>query len=409
MNGEQDRGKGRSAIGSSPIPSSARLPGGAQPNKLLDLPRQILAERFARSVAARSDELFIIRPDNSGHWEHWPTNGVPAVPFAVHLADVRGYRTLGFDFDGTRAGSDARETVALLQNARVRGVLTKSGPLDRWHVLATFAHPIPPATVARMVRTLKRRCTSLDDGKLRNPETGAIRPPFAPHRLGGRSEPIGDLAEALAALEAGNPPEAFRRLAEAVGVPLLTPRMEYLLLYGRGPRHYQSRSEVVMAIALAHANAGSTEEHLLDDLLDTSNAAGDKVQTMCGRDGCRYVHRCWLRACERVRRSPMIASRPDALSRLDQIREAIEAAPWPGRKGATRHAIMQAHLAIAQRAGAIEYDASVREVAERAGVHVLSVIRHHGPLIKARWLRRRGLRYPGQATHWRLIARSTGD
>ena len=47
---------------------------------------------------------------------------------------------------------------------------------------------------------------------------GAIRPPLAPHRFGGHSGPIG-AAEALKILEAGNPPQSWQLLVEAVGVP----------------------------------------------------------------------------------------------------------------------------------------------------------------------------------------------
>jgi hypothetical protein len=178
-----------------------------------------------------------------------------------------------------------------------------------------------------------------------------------------------------------------------------------VLWQGDTEGRYLSRSEVVHAIALAHANAGSDEEHLIEDLLDPLNAAGDKVRAMHHRRCVQYVRRSWLRACGRVKRSPLIQNRVQALVQLGRVRAAINGAIWPGRAGATAYAIMQAHLAIAERAGGIEYHACVRDVADLAGVHLMTVVRHHKRLIRTGWIRRRGLRPRGLATRWRLCAR----
>ena len=299
---------------------------------------------------------------------------------------------------------DAKGAVALLQQADIVYALTCSGRLGARHILVTLTDPIPPAAMARMARALRQRFPALDDGMLRNPWTGAIRPPLSPHRFSGRSEVVGDVAEALAALEDGNPPAAWRQLAEVVGIPLLTPAMERLLLDGDVEHRYRSRSEVVYAIALAHANAGSTEAHLLDDLLDAMNVAGEKVREMPHRRCIHYVRHSWRRACARAKRSPVIRNRPEALAQLERVRATVEAALWPGRAGATAWLILQAHLAVAECAGGPDYFASVRDIADLAGVTVRTVIRHHAHLLWSRWLRRRGLRYPGQATRWRLLS-----
>lgn len=369
----------------------------------LDASPAAIATRFAHAVAARADEILIVHPNNTAHWEPWAGGAVPVAPYAVHIASARGYRTLALDFDGGEAARQAEQAASILREAGLRHVLTRSGPHNRYHVLATFIDWVAPAAMARMGRVLRRRFPSLDDGKLRNPETGAIRPPLSPHRVSGRSEPLGSLADALAILETGNPVSAWRRFAEVVGVPLLTPRMERLLRQGDESSTYRSRSEVVHAIALAHANARSSQEHLLDDLLDPSNAAGNKVREK--RDPRRYVHQSWSRACARVERSPLIRNRTQAVAYLTRVRAGIDAAPWPGRTGATRYAIMQAHLAVAERVGGPEYHASVRDIADGAGVHVATVIRHLRYLLRVGWLRRRGLRYPGHATRWRLVSR----
>jgi len=166
-------------------PSQKRADG------LLDLPSESLAARFARAVAARTDRIFLVHPDNTGHWEPWPDAGMPASSYAVHLADARGFCTLALDFDGDGAAHEVEKAAALLRDAGVEYVLARSGPRSGWHILATFIDRIALAAMARLARVLRRRVPSLDDGKLRNPDTGAIRPPLSPHRLGGRSEPIG--------------------------------------------------------------------------------------------------------------------------------------------------------------------------------------------------------------------------
>jgi len=379
-----------------------RAPTLPLPDRLLDAPPANLAARFARAVAARRDEVLLIHADNAAHWDSWAGDDIPRTPFAVHLADGRGFRALALDLDGDGAARDAQGAAALLQQAGVAHAVARSGSRDGLHVLATFTDPIPPAAMARISRALRRSFASLDDAKLHNPATGAIRPPLSPHRIAGRSEVVGDAAEALAALEAGNPPEAWRRLAGVAGVPLLSPRMEQLLHEGDEARRYRSRSEVVHAVAMAHANAGSSEEHLIEDLLDPMNAAGEKVREMHRHQCARYVHRSWLRACARVRRSPLIRNRPDALARLARIRAAIETAVWPGISGGTDYAIMQAQLEIAEHAGGPDYFASVRDVAELAGIHTETVVRHHRALRRAGWLHQRGPRYCNQATLWRL-------
>ena len=376
----------------------------AQRRQGLDAPPESLALRFARAVAAQTDEILIVHPDNSGHWQAWGGVSLPREPYAVHVADRRGFRTFPLDFDGEKTGDDAGRGASLLRDAGVRYVRTRSGPGGGQHLLATFTIPIAPAAMARVARALRWKFPSLDYAKLWNPDTGAIRPPLSPHRLGGRSEIIGDVFEALAILEAGNPPDAWPHLARLVGIPLLTPRMERLLRYGDEVGRYRSRSEIVHAIALAHVNAGSTEGHLLDDLLDPVNVAGEKVRSLRGdRAQRRYVHRSWFKACARVQRSPAIRTRPDALAQLARIRAAVETASWPGSTGATSYKVICAHLVIAEKARSINgYHASVRDVADLAEMHITTVSRAHRRLIRSGWLRRITPRYPHSADRWRL-------
>jgi len=120
-------------------------------------------------------------------------------PWAIHLADDRGrYRLLGFDLDAKRgpATTDVQRLRELLTRAGLPHVVCVSGPGGGRHVWAALAEPVTAAVVAGIARGLSDLLPSLDPIPLLNPRTGALRPPLAPHRHGGRSEVIaGQLAD----------------------------------------------------------------------------------------------------------------------------------------------------------------------------------------------------------------------
>ena len=120
-------------------------------------------------------------------------------PWAIHLADDRGrYQLLGFDLDAKRgpAATDVQRLRELLTRAGLPHVVCASGPGGGRHVWAALAEPVTAALVAGIARGLAGLLPSLDPIPLLNPRTGALRPPLAPHRHGGRSEVIaGQLAD----------------------------------------------------------------------------------------------------------------------------------------------------------------------------------------------------------------------
>ncbi len=122
-------------------------------------------------------------------------------PWAIHLTDDRGrYRLLGFDLDGKRgpAATDVERLRGLLTRAGLPHVVCVSGPGGGRHVWAALAEPVTAAVVAGIARGLAALLPSLDPIPLLNPRTGALRPPLAPHRHGGRSEVIaGQLADLI--------------------------------------------------------------------------------------------------------------------------------------------------------------------------------------------------------------------
>ena len=129
----------------------------------------------------------------------------PGRPYALHLADEAGrYRLLGFDLDAQKGpvAADLDRLRALLTRAGLPHVVCMSGPGGGRHVWVALAQPVAAAVVAGIARGLAGMLPSLDTAPLLNPRTGALRPPLAPHRLGGRSEVLdgrlGDLLRPVA-------------------------------------------------------------------------------------------------------------------------------------------------------------------------------------------------------------------
>ena len=125
----------------------------------------------------------------------------PGRPYALHLADEAGrYRLLGFDLDVGKGpvAADVDRLRALLTRAGLAHVVCASGPGGGRHVWVALAQPVTATVVAGIARGLAAMLPSLDTAPLRNPRTGALRPPLAPHRLGGRSEVLdGRLSDLL--------------------------------------------------------------------------------------------------------------------------------------------------------------------------------------------------------------------
>ncbi len=137
-----------------------------------------------------------------------PLSGpAPQRPYALYLADrAGGYRLLGFDLDASRGpvGEDLAELRALLTRAGLgRHLVCASGPGGGRHVWVALATPAPAPLVAAVARGLACRLPTLDVAPLTNPATGCLRPPGAPHRAGGRSQPVAGSAADLSAPRAG--------------------------------------------------------------------------------------------------------------------------------------------------------------------------------------------------------------
>jgi len=183
-----------------------------------------------------------------------------------------------------------------------------------------------------------------------------------------------------------------------------------LLQHGDREGRYTSRSEVVMAIALGCANAGWPRDAFLDAILDPQNKGGEALRSRKSgkprRDGQREAERAWQKAAETVAASPPIADRSEVLTLVATYPRRADGWHWPRRWGQTSRNVLEAHFAIVERTGKLVHVASVREIAELAGVGIATVERAHRFLRREGWLRlhRGASRYTRDAAEWRLTA-----
>ena len=158
--------------------------------------------------------------------------GEPACPYALHLTNTdHRFEFIVFDLDVSReslAGvwRDADTITTLLAEHGLDHMVSRSGPGGGIHVWVPVSgeHGMEAHVVARLARAAERRLPTLDIAPLLNPTTGAVRPPGAPHRAGGRAELLHPLTaeDALLVCDTDtNTVEKFEALAVALGAEKL--------------------------------------------------------------------------------------------------------------------------------------------------------------------------------------------
>src|SRR3954469_9170058 len=148
-----------------------------------------------------------------------PVDGPPpGRPYAVYLADADGdYWLLGCDLDSGRGPvrADLTELRTLLDRAGLPQLVGASGPGGGRHVWIGLAEAVPAPLVVRLADALAARLPSLDTAPLRNPRTGCLRPPGAPHRLTGAASILAGDPAVLIAPRAGR--IQLQRLLDLLG------------------------------------------------------------------------------------------------------------------------------------------------------------------------------------------------
>lgn len=351
---------------------------------------------------------------------------LPEFPWAVYLtgSDQR-YRLLGFDFDSGRHGRG----IALEDSARLASQLTElgvahlrahSGPTGGQHVWVRLAETgADPDMVRRLARALSQHYPSLDASALTNPATGAVRPPGAPHRAGGRSTPHLQGRALVAALDEvgrGTTPEvvtwllarhphleprpssaarrspALRIVEDSAGPRLDRPRRPIphrtAALLGAAPAPGTDRSALTHAIFLSMARAG----HTLDDARAAVAAAPGLIRLR--EDAARGrgdTERQWSRALARAATfttNPGQAPREPVDDELDGIEHALvaTAARWGRRGGASDERILHALTVLARAARTRVLDIDCRRLAQTCALDASTVSRRLRVLAGEGWV-----------------------
>ncbi len=186
-----------------------------------------------------------------------------------------------------------------------------------------------------------------------------------------------------------------------------------LLRDGDSAARYASRSEAVMATALAAVSAGWTQTAWRDVL--AGGALGDWAPIQRRKTGSRR-HRnpadaerrlatTWAKAERRVLERPPAADHLSVRAELAELLAAADTDPgaWAGAAGVTDRAVLAALVDVAAAAATLTPSASTRQLAEAANVSAGTAAVALHRLVDRGWLR---LEHPHQGTQaatWRLI------
>lgn len=162
---------------------------------------------------------------NSYPLVHPITGHRPRTPWAVHLADLDGrFRLLCFDLDAKVSASAVRRDQGLLTDLLTEvglpHLVCRSGPTGGVHVWLGLAESVDAELVGVLARLANAWLPTLDVSALLNPATGCVRPPGAPHRLGGTSTPVGGSVTVL--LHPTSTQHDVARLVEALATRVTT-------------------------------------------------------------------------------------------------------------------------------------------------------------------------------------------
>ncbi len=186
-----------------------------------------------------------------------------------------------------------------------------------------------------------------------------------------------------------------------------------LLRDGDTGARYTSRSEAVMASALAAASAGWTEAAWRDVL--AGGALGDWAPVQLRKTGtCRHrnpadaerrLTTTWRKAERRAAARPPVADHLSVRAELAELLAAADTDPgaWAGAAGVTDRAVLAVLVDVAASACTLTPSASTRQLAEAANVSAGTAAVALHRLVDRGWLR---LEHPHQGTQaatWRLV------
>jgi hypothetical protein len=301
---------------------------------------------LARAVAAVGSNAMLLEPSGNakvaGGYDSIGRAVELGQPFAVEVSPA----VLAADGDSERSAQMADVLASEIRNCGYEPVVVESGRPGNRHVFARIAD-------GRDLESLHERARELGFDVRKG--HARIRPPLSPHPHGYKVSLVApeSIDWALRALSARPLAKHWLRLLRE-GVPA------------------GSRSEATQSFLMAAVNAGKPQAWAWGALLDPRNQLGEKIRELEAirgtREARRWFGRSWRHAVDYVRKNP-VSRRSEVRSLICDAKAIASAAPFPGRAGTSDRAVLLAHLGIATSIGSRKWSASVRQIAEDAGIN----------------------------------------
>lgn len=318
----------------------------------------VLSPREIVRVAARASTGEVLNTYD----RVWPVvEGPPSTTWAMLLTDEDlRFQYLCFDFDTSNGNAvrDADRMSYWLRELNIPHLLCVSGPSGGRHIWVRLGEPADAVNVRDLATLTKQILPSLDIQPLTNARAGCVRPPYAPHRVSGFSNPQGDLraiteqqadagaVEALSAL--------FADMGAALPVPDTTLPHGVVTSDDGQPRLKGAKRPLSLAMdAALHGEAGSDASYTLarvlaacanarwayrdiTALLDSSPSlehartrrVGAKRLPRSQADTDKVLTGMWRHAVTYVASNPLVANGddPDYRDRMKTVTATVERA-----------------------------------------------------------------------------------
>lgn len=316
---------------------------------------QQLCLAFAEAIVRPGGKALLIDSENhSGEWVTVQDAVASGQAFAVEPADS----ILGVDLDEPEDRAWVEQMRLGLTERGCQFVTVESGREGHLHLWVL----LPPGWTYEYAKA-EMRTAAGEPRSWQIIRRNAMRPPYAPHRLGGRSKIV----------EPG-PVTALRwfRNARTQGIPDLARRtLQWLdptaVVSKRG---VVDRGRTIHRAAVALVNARCTENDLAALLRSEVNAVTSKYHEMPFQRRVDYVESAWLAACEYVRENPPVAA---SRRTVEELLSLVFDRDWSTRTGTTDRSVYRTLLDIGHTAATVEVDASVRLLAERTSLSTTGV------------------------------------
>jgi len=186
--------------------------------------------------------------------------------------------------------------------------------------------------------------------------------------------------------------------------PSWFPVTAWRLITGKSVRKvYPSRSEREHAACMSLVNRGYDFEQIMGFFIEYADGSS-KFRQLYAEDP-KNAER-WLRLSYDKATRYVSSNLSEERAIIGELREKALSVPWPGRTGLSDRATYLAHLEIADRCGKIVYGASVRELAELAGLTKDTVSHANQRLLKTELLEEERPHVAALSKMWRLPTRA---